>query len=542
MRRISIIGLSLVLAGSVLVAGCTKGDSDATTSTGASQHLELNLTSGEPASLDPAKAFDGNSMEVVNNLFEGLMRFDKNHQPKLATAKKIEKSKDGLTYTFTLQDNAKWSNGEPVTAKDFEVAWKRVMDPKTASNASLLMNPIKNAKAYYEGKAKAEDVGVQAKDEKTLVVELEQPTPYFEQLIAYTPFSPVYSKGIENKKNPFGEAKEYISNGPFKMKSWKHDNRIVAVKNEEYRDAKKVKLAQIDWGMTKDRATLYQQYKAGEIDYLDSTSIPPDLQGKEIEKGEAKVSDGGGLDFYRFNVKEKPFNNAKIRKAFALAIDRQTIVNKIVQGQQQIALAYVSPGTMTKSGDFRKDDKQAYIKDDDVQSAKKLLKEGMKEEGITKLPKVEILFSQDEKNKKVAEAIQEMWHKHLKAKVTLKAQEAKVFLNNRNRGNFMIARSSFLPDYNDPYNYLESFQTNHPMNQTGWSDKEYDSILNGAYKAKSEARRMELLHRAEKVLMDQMPVIPLYYYNNIVMKKPEVQGVMSHPTGPRDYRFTEIKG
>ncbi|SFS81296.1 peptide ABC transporter substrate-binding protein [Marininema halotolerans] len=542
MRKMMMIGLSFLFAGSALLAGCMNNDSDAISKNVKQQKLRLNLTSGEPTSLDPAKAFDGNSMEVVNNLFEGLMRLDKNHQPQPASAKTIEKSQDGLTYTFTLRDDLLWSNGEPVTAQDFEVAWKRVMDPNMASSAASLMNPIKNAQAYNEGKAKAEDVGVKAKNVNTLVVTLEQPTPYFEQLTAYTPFMPVYSKGIKKEKHPFSKGKSYVSNGPFMMKAWKHDDRIIAVKNEKYHDAKNVSLEEIDWGMNKDRATVYQQYQAGEMNYIDSTSIPPDLLGKLIEKGDATVSDGGGVDFYRLNVKKKPFTNAKIRKAFSLAIDRQTIVDQVVQGRQQIALAYVSPGTMTHSGDFRKDGKVAYLSDHDGQQAKKLLKEGMKEEGITKLPKVEILFSQDEKNRKVAEVIQEMWHKYLGANVTLKAQEAKVFLNNRTRGNYMVARSSFLPDYNDPYNYLESFQTNHPMNQTGWSDKEYDALLHGAYTAKNEARRMELLHRAEEVLMDQMPVIPLYYYNNIEMKKSTVHGVLSHPTGPRDYRFAEIKG
>ncbi|MFC4076683.1 peptide ABC transporter substrate-binding protein [Salinithrix halophila] len=505
------------------------------------RQLKLNLAAGEPTSLDPAKAFDGNSMEVVNNLYEGLTRLDKDSKPQPAVAEKIEKSADGKTYTFTLRDEAKWSNGEEVTAQDFAFAWKRVMDPKTASNASFLMNVIKNAEKYNAGKASAEEVGIHVRDDKTLIVELEQPTPYFEELTAYTPFVPVYKKGVKGKKYPFSEAKDFVTNGPFKMKSWKHEDNITAVKNDYYRKAEDVKLAGIEWSMVQEGTTAYQQFKMGEFHYLDNTSIPPDLQSKIIGKGEAKVSEAGGLDFYRFNVKEKPFTNAKIRRAFALAIDRRAIVDQVVQGKQQPAYAYVAPGTITESGDFREGGNQL-IPENNLEEAKELLKEGMKEEGLDKLPQIEILYNKGDKNKKVAEAIQEMWRKNLHADVSLKAQEIKVFMENRSNGNFIVARSSFLPDYNDPYNYLESFQTGHPMNQTGWSDKEYDTLLKSAYKEVDESKRMQTLHRAEEVLMEQMPICPLYFYSDITMQKPEVKNILNHPVGPNDYRYTTIKG
>ncbi|MFD1406800.1 peptide ABC transporter substrate-binding protein [Kroppenstedtia eburnea] len=536
MIRKSWIGtLALLFAVSLFAAGCGGGGSDAGSKKG--EVLKLNLANGEPTSIDPAKAFDNESMEVVNNLFEGLTRLNKEHQPEPAVAEKIDKSDDGLTYTFTLRKDAKWSNGEPVTAQDFEYAWKRVLDPKTASEASFLMFFIKNAEKYNAGEAKAEEVGIHAEDDYTLVVELEQPTPFFEGLTAYTPFAPVYQKGVEGDKNPFSNGKNYVSNGPFKMTQWKHDAKIVAEKNEHYREADQVKLAGLEWAMVADATTAYQMFKQKDLHIGEA---PADLQGKVIEKGEAKVMDGSGLEFYRFNVNEKPFTNAKIRKAFALAVDRKAIVEQVVQGGQKPAYAYVAPGTMSESGDFR-DQGEDYIQDAQWDEAKKLLAEGMKEEGWTKLPKVTILYNKDETHKKVAETIQEMWRKHLDAKAELQAREVGVYFDERRSGNFIIARSSFLPDYNDPYNYLESFQSDHSMNQTGWKDKKYDQLLEKARGETEDAKRMEYLHQAEKRLFEGMPLFPIYYYNNVILEQPDVKNVLRHTVGPNDYRFAEIK-
>lgn len=540
MKKAGWVGMTFLLAISLMTAGCGGGGSDAGSSDEVQQVLKLNLSNGEPTSIDPAKAFDDDSMEVVNNLFEGLTRLDKNHQPKPAVAERIEESEDGLTYTFHLRDNAKWSNGEPVTAEDFEYAWKRVMDPETASSAAHLMFFIKNAEDYNEGKASVDEVGVEAKDDKTLVVELEEPTPFFVQLTAYTPFAPVYKKGVEGEKNPFGAAKGYVSNGPFKIKSWKHDDKIVAEKNEHYREADRVQLATIQWKMVTEATTAYQMYQSGELHMGEAPGeIPTDLTPRLIENGKAQVTDSSGLEFYRFNVEEEPFTNKKIRKAFALAIDRKAIVEQVVQGGQKPAYAFVAPGTVSRAGDFRKNGKD-YVQDDQIEQAKQLLKEGMEEEGWEKLPKVTILYNSDDKHKKVAEAIQEMWRKHLSADVELQSREVKVYFDDQKSGNYVVSRSSFLPDYNDPYNYLESFQSDHSMNRTGWRDEIYDQLLEQARGETEEEKRMELLHQAEARLLEEMPIFPLYYYNSVVIQKPGVKNILRHIVGPNDYRFAKI--
>ncbi|GGE14976.1 dipeptide-binding protein DppE [Marinithermofilum abyssi] len=536
-KKTGVLLFALLFVLATVTAGC--GGPSAEREQAAPQILELNLANGEPTSLDPAQAFDQDSMDVVNSLFEGLMRLNKDHQPEPAVAEKVDKSDDLRTYTFTLRKDAKWSNGELVTAHDFEYAWKRVLNPKTASSASYLMYFIKNGEKYNAGKASADEVGVKAKDDHTLVVELEKPTPFFEELTCYTVYAPVYKKGLEQNQDLYGNGKEYVGNGPFVLKSWKHDSKIVTEKNKYYRDADAVKLNGIEWNMYADEATAYQMYQSGK---LHINGYPPvDLKDSLIKKGEAKVTSDSGLEFYRFNVNKKPFTNEKIRRAFALAVDRQLLVDRVVRGQEKIATAFVAPGTTSESGDFRADG-PSFFEDAQFDQAKKLLREGMKEEGWKELPTVELLLNKDsDKNKKVAEAIQEMYRKHLGVNIKLRAMETKVFFDNQKSQNYTLSRSTFLPDYNDPYNYLESFQTDHPTNRTGWSNKKYDELLKKAGAETDESKRIQLLHEAEKILMKEMPIIPLYYYNDVYMQKPEVKHVLRHTVGPNDYKYVTLE-
>ncbi|WP_169713595.1 peptide ABC transporter substrate-binding protein [Paludifilum halophilum] len=503
------------------------------------QVLQLNVEQ-EPTSLDPALAFDFNSMDVVHSMFEGLMRLDENEVPQPAAAKNVEVSDDKQTYTFTLRDGLKWSNGEKLTAQDFEYAWKRVLDPETGSPAAFLLFFIENAEEYNSGGADADQVGVEALDEKTLKVKLGQPTPFFKQLVCYTVYSPVYQNGVEKEKNAFSNAESFVGNGAFKMEKWKHDDRIKVVKNENYWQADRVKLDGIHWAMSAEEATAYQQYKSGEFHMLYDTSIPPELKSSLIQKGEVKVTPGSGLEFFRFNVDKEPFNNKKIRRAFALAVDRQSIVNHVIQGQEKPALAYVPPGVKTEVGDFREKGGNI-LKDARYEEAKKLLKEGMEEEGWDKLPEVTLLYSTSDKNKEQAEAIQEMYREHLDVSIKLQNQESKVFFENQRNKNYQFSRSSFLADYNDPYNYLESFQTDHPVNRTNWSDEKYDELLEKAYQEKDEIQRLDYLHQAEEILIEEAPIFPVYYYNDLILEKPKVKHLIRHQVGPNDYTFVEIE-
>jgi dipeptide transport system substrate-binding protein len=527
MKRFWLLSFLLIFAAGTVLAGCSTG---AEKGSEGSKVLNLNLT-GEPSSLDPAKAFDEDSLDVTNNLFEGLMRLDENHQPKPAAAEEVQVSPDGLTYTFKLRE-AKWSNGDPVTAHDFEFAWKRVLDPKTAAEPAFLLYFIQGAEEYNTGKGSADAVAVKALDDRTLQVKLARPTPSFLQLTAYPVYFPVNKKAVEKNPNLFNEAATYVSNGAFKLAEWKHDSHLKLARNEHYRDKGSVKLDGVHFSIVTDSKTVYSLFKTKKLDVVGKGSIPSDLLESMVKSGEVKVSDGNGLSFFRFNVKKEPFTNVKIRKAFALAVDRKLIVDQVLGGVEKPAYAYVAPsvpgGFREKGGDL--------IQDGKIDEAKRLLEEGMKEEGWSKLPEVTLMYSNStDKNKKVAEAVQEMIRKNLGVEIKLQAKEKKVYFDDQRNKNFIMTTSSFLADYNDAYNYLESFQTDHSMNRTNWSNAKYDELLKKAAAEPDQAKRDEYLHEAEKILFEEMPVFPLYFYTSAVIQQPGVKGIIRHPVGPSDY-------
>lgn len=531
MKKIGILSFVLLFVVATSLTGCSTG---AEKKESIEKVLNLNL-SGEPSSLDPAKAFDEGSLSVTNALFEGLMRLDENHEPAPAVAKEVQISEDGLTYTFIL-NKTKWSNGEELTAHDFEYAWKRVLDPKTAAEPAFLMYFIQGAEEYNTGKGSADQVAVKAVDDSTLEVKLNRPTPSFLQLTAYPTYFPVNKKAAEQNPNLFSEASSYISNGAFKMDEWKHDAEVKLVKNENYHNNQVVKLDGIHFSMVNDSKTVYQLFKTKKLDVVGKAAIPSDLLPAMIKSGEVKPTDGSGLSFFRFNVNKEPFTNQKIRKAFALAVDRKVIVEQIIAGGEEPAYGYVAPSAPNnfreKAGDL--------IKDAQYEEAKKLLAEGMKEEGWSKLPPVTLLYSNStDKNKTLAEAIQEMYRKHLGVEITLQAKESKVYFQDQRSKNYLMTTSSFLADYNDAYNYLESFQTDHSMNRTNWSNKKYDELLQKAASTANAEERDQYLMEAEKILMEEAPIFPLYFYNSAAIEQPGVSGIVRHPVGPSDYTKAE---
>ncbi|MFC7440578.1 peptide ABC transporter substrate-binding protein [Laceyella putida] len=526
MRRFGFITLTILFVTVMLLAGCSteadKGSADKT--------LQLNLT-GEPASLDPADAFDTDTLDVTHNLFEGLMRLDEKHKPQPAVAESVDVSSDGLTYTFKLK-KTNWSNGEPVTAHDFEYAWKRALNPKRAYQTAFLFYFIEGAEEYNTGRGAEDQVAVKATDDTTLQVKLKQPTPSFLELVSYPSYAPVNKKVDEQNEKWHAEAKTYVSNGAFKLTEWKHDAELKAEKNEHYHQKDKVKLSGLHFAIINDNKTVYTMFKTKKLDVVGKSQVPADLVPSLIESGKLKPSEGNGLAFFRFNVSKEPFTNQKVRKAFALSIDRKTIAEQIIAGGEQPAYGYVHPSA---PNEFRKQGGDL-IQDNQAAEAKNLLEEGMKEAGWSKLPEVTLLYSNsNEKYKKVAEAVQEMVRKNLGVDIRLQAKERKVFFADERAKNYTMSLSSFLADYNDAYNYLESFQTDHSMNRTNWSDAKYDELLMKAAQTADVKERDKALHEAEKILIDEAPLTPLYFYTNAVVDQPGVTGIIRHPVGPSDY-------
>lgn len=538
-KWLALVFMSIVM---LVLAACTAtkdaGKEDSSTNDGGKKEKVLRLNNSvEPNSFDPSVAFDAVSWAPLNNLMEGLVRLNDKNIPEPATAEKINVSKDGLTYTFTLRDNAKWSNGDQVTAKDFVYGWRHMLDPKTASPAAFLAYVIKGAEKYNTGKGKPEDVAIKAKDDKTFVVELNAPTDAFLNIISNPSFFPVNEKVATDNPKWFAEADSFVGNGPFKLESWEHDSKMVFAKNDQYWDKDTVKLDKVEWAMVNDTNTEYQMYQNDE---LDISTVPSELATELKDNKEVKIEDQAGIAFYRFNVDKKPFTNEKIRKAFALAVDQQNIVDYVTKQGQKAAHGFVSYGiTNSKGEDFREvtGDLITFNKDE----AKKLLKEGMKEEGWSKLPAVTLTYSTSPDNQKIAVALQSQFKENLGVDIKLKNVESGVFMTEQKELKHQLSRSSFLFDYADPVNALESFITGSTMNRTAWSNKKFDQLIVDSKKEKDNDKRWKMLQEAEKILIDEAPIIPLYFYNQLTLEKPSVTGIVRHPVGYLELKWADKK-
>lgn len=493
----------------------------------------LYLNNGsEPTSFDPSVGFNAVSWNALNNLMEGLVRFNDKDQPVEATAEKFVVSDDGLTYTFTIRDGAKWSNGDAVTAGDFVFGWLHMLDPETASPAAFLAYPIDGAEAYNTGKGKAEEVAIKAMDDKTFEVKLNAPTDAFLSIITNPSFFPVNEKVATENPKWFAEADSFVGNGPFNLSEWEHDVKFVFKKNDQYWDKDTVKLDKVDWAMVNDTNTEYQMYKSDE---LDVSSVPAELAEQLKNDKELHVEDQAGIYFYRFNVEKKPFTNKKIRQAFAKAVDQENIVQYVTKNGEKAAHGFVTYGFKGPDGkEFR--ESVGDLVSLDKEEAKKLLKEGMKEEGWSKLPKVTLTYSTSPEHQNIAVALQSQIKDALGVDAKLQNVEASVFLAEQKELKHQTSRSSFLYDYADPINAIESFITDSPMNRTAWSNKKFDSLIKSAKQETDATKRWETLQEAERVLIDEAPIVPLYFYNQVSLEKSNVSGIVRHPVG-----YTELK-
>jgi len=496
--------------------------------------LKLNLHS-EPPTADPGIAEDTTSGAILRATFDGLTRTNEDGKPHESIAEKIEVSPDGLTYTFKLRD-AKWSNGDPVTAHDFEFAWKRVLDPKTASNYAYQLYYVKNAEKANKGEAKLDDVGVKALDDKTLEVKLENPTPYFLELTAFYTYYPVNKKVVEANPKWATEAKTHVGNGPFKLESWEHKSKLVLVKNDNYWDKDAVKLDRIEFSMVEDENTELSMYENGEIDWAGQplSNLPIDAIPALKDSGKLKTQPIAGTYWYKFNVEQAPFNNVKIRKAFTYALNRQAIIDNVTQTNQQPAMGAVPPSMSLKP--------DGYFKDNDVETAKKLLEEGMKELGITKLPPITLSYNTSENHKKIAEAIQDQWKKAFGVEVKLENKEWKVYLEDLHQGKFQIGRMGWLGDFNDPINFLELYKDKDGgNNDTRWENPKYKELLNKSALETDPEKRKAILAEAEAILMDEMPIAPIYFYTQSWVQNENVKGVIMDGLGFVDYKWATIE-
>jgi len=507
--------------------GKDAGSSETTSSGGG----ELNLVVGsEPPSLHPGLATDTTSSAILTNVFENLTTLDENAKPVAAAASDWKISDDQKTYTFTLRDN-KWSNGDPVTASDFEYAWKWALNPDNLSEYASIFYSIKGAAAYNSGEGSADDVGVKAEDEKTLVVTLENPTPYFLELTAFKTYAPLNQKAVEGNENWYADAgDDYVTNGPFTLNEWRHNDTIVLKKNPEYWDADKVSLETVNIGMVESETTAATMFKAGEIDYLGAPyqSIGLDVIDGFKADGSLKIADQASVYVYKLNTKDKFTGNANIRKALTLAMNRQGLIDNITKGEQKPALGMVP---IAVSG-FEED--RGYYKDNDIEGAKAALEAGMQELGIKDPSEitVNISFNTSEGHAAIAQFIQEGWTKNLGIKVGLDNSEWQVYLEKLNQLDYQAGRLGWTGDYNDAYTFLEIYDTAaNGNNDTGWENPEYKKLLDQSNLETDPAKRLDLLKQAEAIIMNELPAAPIYYYTNLSVVQDNVKNIQADVLG-----------
>jgi oligopeptide transport system substrate-binding protein len=495
--------------------------------------------SGEAETLDPTKNSYSLSSIVLQNLFHGLYKMgaDGSTTPAIASGCTIDAT--GTKYVFTLRDS-KWSDGKALTAADFEYSWKRVLSPETASKAAFYLYYLKNGKAYNDGKATADQVGVKATGPKTLEVTLESPTPYFLDLLCVTAYFPVRKDVVEAAEPWTKSAKTYVCNGPFLLAEIKPKEMYVLKKNPNYVDAAKVKLDAIDMLFIEAPETELAAYMSGSIDVADNLSAEA-LAAYKNKSDYHAVPRIGEL-YLDLNVEKAPFGDARVRKAFSISISREQLTKNILQIPDRPAYGIVPFGIpyATKPGKDYRDVVGNDLVKEDVAAAQKLLADAGFPGGKG-LPPITITVRNNQSERDLAQGLQAMWKKNLGAETTIVTWESKVYWDEIGKGNFMICRDGWTGDYPDPMTMLEIFTTEGNQDDTRWVSPDYDKLIADNKVITDKQKRLDNFVKAEKLLLNEASVIPLYSFLDTFLAKPNVKGVTKNFIGHTIFEYASVE-
>jgi oligopeptide transport system substrate-binding protein len=472
--------------------------------------------------LDPGKAVDTYSFEVIRDLYEGLATeaADGELQPGVAAAWEVSPS--GTEYTFDLRENARWSNGQKVRAQDFVSAWRRVVDPKRASPVADLLRPIANAAEIIAGQLPPEKLGVYAQRDDRLVVQLTQPAPYFLQLLTHSATFPTYGQETQGKN-----ANNWVSNGPYVLADWTPGASILLKKNPEYWDHDNVRITGVEYIPISDESSELNRYRAGQLDV--TQSVPPSaipLIRKEFPN-DLLVAPFLGTVYYALNLHtQKPFGNQLLRKALAMSIDRVVLTKTVLNFGQTPAYGFVPPGTWNY--DQQHWSWQSMPDTARIEESRRLY--ATAGYSATNPLHLRVLLNANPEIKKLSVAIASMWKEELGVNTELIDEEYRVFLDSRkDASRWDVARLSWVADYNDAGNFLDIFRSRSPNNDAGYSDPQFDSLLDEAATTSDPAYRKGLLEKAEDLMLADYPVIPVYFYSSKRLIKPYVKGARTNP-------------
>lgn len=505
---------------------------------------ELTVNLGyELQSIDPAINDETYGFIYINHAFEGLLTKDINGKIVGGSSDKWEISEDKLKYTFHIREDAKWSDGKKLTADDFVYSYRRVVDPKTASPIAYLMYYIKNAKDINIGKKQIDTLGVTAIDENTLTIELENPTLYFEDILAS---GGCYVPVREDIINKYGDdwtwnSESYIGNGAYKMTERKPDELIAFELNTNYWDYKNQVAKKINFVLIADEYISLNAVRTGDVDF--SINAPPIGEIESlIKENLMAVSDIIGVYYLDLNNKDKTLSDKRVRKALSLAIDRNYIVSNIGHGKLIAAESFVPPVVKGLEKSFREESSNFIIANNysnNIIEAKRLLAEAGYPNGEN-FPILEVKVSSGFYTT-VLEAIQEMWKNNLNIDVVVRTEESKITLPFRQSGKYQIARTSWTGDYNDPLTMLQIMTSESDINYSGFSNERYDYLINFATTSTNEKDRMEALKEAEAILFEDMPIIPFIYRTDFLVVNPKLKNYIDDPLGRYRFNYAYIE-
>lgn len=502
-------------------------------STSSNQAVLRVSMEGDPQTLDPRRVRDLGTTTTIHMLYEGLMRNGQDGNPLPAMAESVEISPDQKKYTFTLRKSG-WSDGSAVTASDFAETWKSLLSPQFPSPNAYQLYPIKGAQAVKEGKLSSEEIGIQSPDDRTLIIYLEQPTPYFLPLLATHFFYPVHSS-LRNQAAD-AELQNVVTNGPFILENWKKNNELNAVPNPHYWDRSTIQLDRVNL-IVLDNPTALKFYQGGELEWTGSPLSTLSIDALQSLKGseDFKVTPGAGIFLMRINTDKAPFTSSKMRRAFAYALNRNDLVEHVLQGNQIPAFGIVPPSFL---------DTKPHFNDHDAAKAKILFEEALEELHLSRnnFPEVVIYYATGERSNKIAQVAQQQWKDVLGITAALKSQEAKVYFDQLKKQDYQIGIGSWFADYRDPISFLEVFKLkNNGTNNTQWEHPAFIALLEKSGLAHKSEERNRHLKSAEKVIMEEMPVIPLFFASYNYLKKPQVKGVYFSELGYLDFKNASLE-
>ncbi len=526
---------SACLAGLLLLAGgCARREPPA--ASGARTDI-LHVGNGaEIQSLDPHLAGGSVDHNVLSTLFEGLLTLDEETlAPRPGAAERWEVSPDGLTYTFHLRRDGRWSNGDPLTARDFLLSFRRALSPAFASEYRDALYPVRGAEAFAKGRiTDFRATGFAAPDDHTVVITLERPAAYFPTVLRANVCFPVHSASVlrggtamEDRTGRWTDARPFVGNGPFRLVEWREQRHLEVERNPHYWDAARVRLKGIRFYPAESTQAQELAFRAGQLHTTWDVPLAKVAAYRRDSPELLRVEPYFESYFIRFNTRHPVLGDARVRRALALAVDRGAITRDVLRGGQAPAASLTPPGL----GGYTPPDAVPH----DPAAARSLLAAAGFPGGKGIGP-LELSTISSEINQSIAEALQAMWRRELGLEVRITRKEFKVLLNSLDTLDYALARGRWIAEYPDPLTYLSIFTTGNGVNGTGFSDPVYDELVASAARAPSAAARLGILHRAESHLMEQMPVAPIYWGSRATLVATRVRGWKPSPLGFRNYK------